>query len=181
MFKILAGDYGNPPKDSELFGELIIITQSDDVKVSNFNNQQVSGTDYISLTRDIVKVKLLSKEDLGKAKDTAAFYAVTGFLLAGPLGLAGGFLAGNKNEVVLLVETRVGNKFIMKTDEKGYRKILDKTNCHEFKLEDFLEEEEEKTSEGTDLVKELEKLGALKEKGLLTEEEFSAAKAKLLS
>ena len=93
--------------------------------------------------------------------------------------MAGGLLAGNKNEVVLLVETRVGNKFIMKTDEKGYRKILGKTNCHEFKLEDSLEEE--KTSEGTDLVKELEKLGALKEKGLLTDEEFSAAKAKLLS
>jgi hypothetical protein len=179
MFKILAGDYGNPPKDSELFGELIIITQSDDVKVSNFNNQQVSGTDYISLTRDIVKVKLLSKEDLGKAKDTAAFYAVTGFLLAGPLGLAGGFLAGNKNEFILLVETRVGNKFILKTDKKVYRKILDKSKCPEFELEDSVEEE--KINEGTDLAKELEKLGALKEKGLLTDEEFSAAKAKLLS
>ena len=179
MFKVLAGDYGSPPKGASWFFGQFVITPSDDVKVSNFNNENVSGTDNIFLDKDIVKVKLLSKEDLGKDKDSAAFYAVTGVLLAGPLGLAGGLLAGNKNEVVLLVETRVGNKFIMKTDEKGYRKILDKTNCHEFKLEDSLEEE--KTSEGTDLVKELEKLGALKEKGLLTDEEFSAAKAKLLS
>ena len=179
MFKVLAGDYGSPPSGASwLFGQFIL-TPSDDVKLSNFNNENVSGTDYIFLDKDIAKVKLLSKEDLGKDKDSAAFYAVTGVLLAGPLGLAGGLLAGNKNEVVLLVETRVGNKFIMKTDEKGYRKILDKSNCHEFKLEDSVEEE--KTSEGTDLVKELEKLGALKEKGLLTDEEFSAAKAKLLS
>ena len=179
MFKVLAGDYRNPPSGASWFFGQFILTPSDDVKLSNFNNEHVSGTDYISLDTDIAKVKLLSKEDLGKDKDSAAFYAVTGVLLAGPLGLAGGLLAGNKNEVVLLVETRVGNKFIMKTDEKGYRKILDKSNCHEFKLEDSVEEE--KTNEGTDLVKELEKLGALKEKGLLTDEEFSAAKAKLLS
>ena len=93
--------------------------------------------------------------------------------------MAGGFLAGNKNEFVLLVETRVGNKFILKTDKKVYRKILDKSKCPEFELEDSVEEE--KINEGTDLAKELEKLGALKEKGLLTDEEFSAAKAKLLS
>ena len=104
MFKVLAGDYGSPPSGASwLFGQFIL-TPSDDVKLSNFNNEHVSGTDYIS---------------------------------------------------------------------------LDKSNCHEFKLEDSVEEE--KTNEGTDLVKELEKLGALKEKGLLTDEEFSAAKAKLLS
>ena len=40
---------------------------------------------------------------------------------------------------------------------------------------------EKKTTEVKDMVQELEKLGALKEKGLLTDEEFSAAKAKLLN
>jgi hypothetical protein len=34
---------------------------------------------------------------------------------------------------------------------------------------------------GTDLVAELQKLGSLKEAGILTDEEFSAAKAKLLA
>ena len=40
---------------------------------------------------------------------------------------------------------------------------------------------ENKKTEVKDVVQELEKLGALKEKGLLTDEEFSAAKAKLLN
>jgi hypothetical protein len=35
-------------------------------------------------------------------------------------------------------------------------------------------------SGGTDIVAELQKLGALKEQGILTDEEFAAAKAKLL-
>ena len=35
-------------------------------------------------------------------------------------------------------------------------------------------------SGGTDLVAELQKLGALKEQGILTDDEFAAAKAKLL-
>jgi len=178
MFKILAGDYGNPPKShSWLLGQFII-TPSDEVELSNFNFKN-GEDDQIFIDKDITKIQILKEEDLGKDKDSAAFYAVTGVLLAGPLGLAGGLLAGNKKEVVFLVETRVGNKFIAKADEKSYRKILDKSNCHEFKLEDSVEEE--KTNKGTDLVKELEKLGALKEKGLLTDEEFSAAKAKLLS
>ena len=35
-------------------------------------------------------------------------------------------------------------------------------------------------SGGTDIVAELQKLGALKEQGILTDDEFAAAKAKLL-
>ena len=138
MFKILAGDYGNPPKsETWLFGQFII-TPSDEVELSNFNCKN-GADDQIFIDKDITKIQILKEEDFGKDKKGAALWALGGAVLAGPLGLAGGLLAGNKKEVVILIETRVGNKFIAKADEKSYRRILDQSNYYpEEETKDFI-------------------------------------------
>ncbi len=108
--------------------------------------------------------------------------------------MAGGFLGGNKKEIILLIETKVGNKFLARADEKGYEKFVKQTNKAAVKsrddiaIEEFTttnksesQSESESESEESDFISELERLASLKEKRLLTVEEFVAAKAKLLN
>ncbi len=45
-------------------------------------------------------------------------------------------------EVIFLIETRVGNKFIAKADKKSYRRILDQSNYYpEDEIENFIAED----------------------------------------
>ena len=117
MFEILAGDYGNPPDHvTWIFGTLDI-TPSEEVELINFN-QKVDESDLISLANDITRVELLKEKDIAKEKKGEDLLAFVGELLV-----------GTENEVVFLIETRVGNKFIATADIKSYRKILDQSNC----------------------------------------------------
>ena len=133
-----------------------------------------------------MKIETIKEEDFGKDKKRAALFAIGGASLFAPLGLAGGFLVGNKKEIILLIETTVGNKFLARADEKSYQKLVKQTNSVAVKSRDDIAIEEFATtnkseSEESDFISELERLGSLKEKGLLTEEEFVTAKAKLLN
>ena len=136
--------------------------------------------DIIDPSKHITKIEKISEENIGKNKWMESFLAVGGVAEYGPAGALLGNVVKNKKEILFMVQTKVGNTFIAKADEKSYRKILNQSNyCPEVEQEDS--GSEVKASEGNDLVQELEKLGALKEKGLLTDEEFATAKAKLLS
>ena len=68
------------------------------------------------------------------------------------------------------------------TSKDNYNKVLSYSGLRLKTLANSanLPSASEKAGSGADLVEQLEKLAALKEKGLLTEEEFSAAKTKLL-
>jgi len=185
MFRIISGDYGTPPTSCTWLWGSLIIQPSNECNLEKFNNKQ-SGQDHIDIAKDITKIETVKEEDFGKDKKGAALLAIGGAVLFGPLGLAGGFLGGNKKEIILLIETKVGNKFLAKADEKSYRKIVDKSNCPTVNLEDNTALEEfgtknKSNSEETNLTSELERLASLKEKGLLTEDEFVTAKAKLLN
>ena len=116
MFKILAGDYGNPPENFVWILGIFDITPSEEAELINFN-QKSYRSDLISVANDITKIELLKEEDIGKDKKGEALWACGGELIG-----------GNENEVVLLFETRVGTKFIAKADLKSYQKILDQSN-----------------------------------------------------
>ena len=188
MFKIIAGDYGTPPASFNWLWGSFIIQPSNECNLEKFNNEQ-SGQDVIDIKTHIDKIVILKEEDFGKDKKGAALLAIGGAVLFGPLGLAGGFLGGNKKEIILFIETAVGNKFLAMADEKSYGKLVKQTNNAAVKsrediaLEEFttINKNKSEESEQSDFVSELERLGSLKEKGLLTEEEFFSAKAKLLN
>ena len=190
MFKVIGGDYGTPPASFTWLWGSFIIQPSNECNLEKFNNEQ-SGQDVIDIKSHIDKIVILKEEDFGKDKKGAALLAIGGAVLFGPLGLAGGFLGGNKKEIILFIETAVGNKFLAMADEKSYGKLVKQTNNAAVKsrediaLEEFVTTNNATTnkseSEESDFISELERLGSLKEKGLLTEEEFVTAKAKLLN
>jgi len=188
MFKVIGGDYGTPPKSCTWLWGSLMIEPSDECNLEKFNNKQ-SGQDVIDIKTHIEKIVILKEEDFGKDKKGAALLAIGGAVLFGPLGLAGGFLGGNKKEIILFIETAVGNKFLAMADEKSYGKLVKQTNNAAVKsrediaIEEFTSTNKNKSeeSEQSDFISELERLASLKEKGLLTEEEFVTAKAKLLN
>ena len=130
MFEILAGDYGNPPEDFIWILGTFDITPSVDAELIHFN-QKLDTSDLISVANDISKVELLKEEDIALGKKGEALCAFSGELLA-----------VKKMEVIFLIETRVGNKFIAKADEKSYRRILDQSNYYsEDETKDFVAED----------------------------------------
>ena len=130
MFKILAGDYGNPPEDFIWILGVIDITPSVDAELIHFN-QKLDTSDLISVANDISKVELIKEEDIALGKKGEALCAFSGELLA-----------VKKMEVIFLIETRVGNKFIAKADEKSYRRILDQSNyVLQDETNDFVDED----------------------------------------
>ena len=82
-------------------------------------NQKLDTSDLISVANDISKVELLKEEDIALGKKGEALCAFSGELLA-----------VKKMEVIFLIETRVGNKFIAKADENSYRRILNQSNYY---------------------------------------------------
>ena len=118
MFKILAGDYGNPPEDFTWIFGIFDITPSDEAELINFN-QKLYTSDLISVANDISKVELLKEEDIAVGKKGEPLCAFGRELLV-----------LNKKEVVFLIETKVGNKFIAKADEQSYLRILDQSNYY---------------------------------------------------
>ncbi len=196
MFKILAGDYGNPPMNASITFGTVVIGVSEEIEktLKGFNNRDsVFGqvTDDLRKREDVTKIEILDEDSYQKEGVIQFINTVGGAAAYGPAGALLGNVGKNKKDFLFFVETRVGNSFIAKADEKTFRKIKSKfgPTDEQIAADSF---RQMKASEGTkdsannqnpkvDLVKELEKLGALKEKGFLTDEEFSAAKAKLLS
>ena len=114
MFKILDGDYGNPPERCIWTLGTFDITPSEEAELINFNNRS-DASDLVSVANDLTKIEFLKEKDFGKAK----------------------------KEVVFMISTRVGNKFIARADKKSYLRILEQSNYYlETELKDHVEEEE---------------------------------------
>ena len=140
-------------------------------------------------TRKFIEEITLISEDMQDAKSLSAALAVAGVMVAGPLGALAGFAAPKKKTVVFLVKLKAdtpldsgGKQLVIATSKDNYNKVLSYSGLRLKTLANSgsLPSAPGKADIGTDLVQQLERLATLKEKGLITEEEFSAAKAKLL-
>ena len=80
MFKILAGDYGNPPEDFIWILGAFDITPSVDAELIHFN-QKLDTSDLISVANDISKVELLKEEDIALGEKCEALFAFSRELL----------------------------------------------------------------------------------------------------
>jgi hypothetical protein len=142
-------------------------------------------TDLQSLT--VINQEML--EDRGKQ----ALMAGLGALYAGPLGTLAAKAADKKGEGIFAVEFRDdareveirGKKIIFKADGNDFNTFINLSKSKRIKslIDEFSSgttAPDPSSSNVGDSTSELEKIIAMKEKGLLTDEEFSAAKAKVL-
>ena len=192
MFKILAGDYGNPPLFANFVAGTIQIAVSPEIEKTfkGFNNRdKVFGTilDELRGRDDVTKIEIVDKESYEKDGLVQFINTVGGASYYGPAGVLLGKVGNKRTDILFFVETRVGNSFIAKADEKVFKKIQNKLGPTDEQrgAEAF---NQIKASRGNnlneskvDLISELEKLGSLKEKGLLSDEEFSTLKSDLLN
>jgi len=123
---------------------------------------------------------------------------LAGIMIAGPLGALAGLAAPKKKTVVFFVTLKEGEsrraknegapswegkKIVLATSKDNYSKIIANSGL---KLKTLAggaispPGNPQESVAGSEVVQQLEKLASLKEKGLITDEEFAAAKAKLL-
>ena len=142
------------------------------------------------VSQDVESLTLLSQE-MFDDKTQAGLLATAGFLTLGPLGILAGKAAGKKGEAVFAIkfsETASeplvrGKKLVLQATAKEYEALAKASSSKRLKeigAAFLAEPEQPPANDGNDSVSELEKLVSMKEKGLLTDEEFTAAKAKLL-
>ena len=142
----------------------------------------------INTHSDLVSIQIIDNK-LTENKTAQGVLAASGFLLAGPLGILAGFAAKKKDEVAFLLEVKTsqdvkeekvrGKRIALLTRRKYFERILTYSGLGEKNVMSLVNEtiQPKATSSVTD---EIAKLSSLKEKSLLSDEEFSAAKAKLL-
>lgn len=184
----LGGDFGEPVPSADckegvvslamLFGTVVLRHWcGDEIKALQLD------------TRECIEEISLISEDAQDKKSLSAAMTVAGLMVAGPLGALAGLAAPKKKTVVFLVKLKAdapqgsgGKKLVIATSKDNYNKVLGYSGLRLKTLANraSLPSPPNKPKPGTDLVQQLEKLAALKEKGMITEEEFSAAKAKLL-
>ena len=142
----------------------------------------------IKLRSEINTLTELEKSML-ENKTEATVLGLAGMALAGPIGVFAAFGARKKGEVVFAMELRsncsdpfLNDKVIvLSASDKEFQTIKRISNAPSKSVRDFtsgqqLDQENPKDSVST----EIEKLAKLKESGTISEEEFAAAKAKLL-
>lgn len=144
---------------------------------------------HIDTRAHIQQIETMS-EDVQDKKSWTAALAIAGVMVAGPFGALAGLAAPKKKTVVFSMVLKEGNssrvtnesfgvregkKIILATSKDNYSKILANSGLHSQVMRGAVAP----LSKGADVVQQLEKLGALKEKGLISEEEFTAAKNKL--
>ena len=191
MFEVLAGDYGNPPQDSDFGFGGINISPAPSLKLEKFNEKMTTFgriDDIINPSKHITKIEKLNEENIGKNKWMETFLAVGGVAEYGPAGGLLGNVVKNKKEILFMVQTKVGNTFIAKADEKTYESIFKQSGYDpsielaEKTWESFSGKKPEVIKEGSkDIIEELEKLASLRERGMLTDDEFSSLKSDLMN
>ena len=142
----------------------------------------------INTHEDLASVQIID-EKLSESKTAQGVLAASGFLLAGPLGLLAGFAAKKKDEVAFILEVKAsedvkeekvrGKKIALLTRRKYFERILSYSGLGEKNVVSLMGGATQ-PQQSESVADKLEKLSSLKEKGLLSEEEFAAAKAKLL-
>ena len=139
---------------------------------------------------EIESLTLLSQE-MFDDKTGAGLLATAGFLTLGPIGILAGKAAGKKGEAVFAIkfsdtandELLRGKKLVVQATAKEYEvltKISSSNRLKDIGANYVAQAEQPPSNDGNGSVSELEKLVSMKEKGLLSEEEFTVAKAKLL-
>ena len=143
-----------------------------------------------SISNEVESLTLLSQE-MFNDKTQAGLLATAGFLTLGPLGALAGKAAGKKGEAVFAIKFTEtandplvrGKKLVVQATAKEYEALAKASSSKRLKdlgTAFLAEPEQPPASDANDSVFELEKLVSMKEKGLLSDEEFTAAKAKLL-
>lgn len=121
-------------------------------------------------------------------KGTQALLAGAGFLVAGPLGILAGLAAKKKDQVGFVArikdeetvdESIRGKKFVAITNLKNYQKLLSFSGLTEAPLARL--GQDQSGSAVNSIGDQLKTLCDLKEKGLLTQDEFEKAKAKIVN
>jgi len=121
-------------------------------------------------------------------KGAQALLAGAGFLVAGPLGILAGLAAKKKDQVGFVArikdeetvdESIRGKKFVAITNLKNYQKLLSFSGLTEAPLARL--GQDQSGSSVNSIGDQLKTLCDLKEKGLLTQDEFEKAKAKIVN
>ena len=184
----LGGDFGEPVSSSDWKERVVSFTMLFGIMVlRHWRGDKIEALELDS--RKCIEEITLISEDAQDAKSMSAAMAVAGLMVAGPLGALAGLASPKKKTVVFLVKLKAdaprdagGKQFAIATSKDNYNKVLRYSGLRLKTLAKSanLTSPPDKDNCCTGLVQQLEKLAELKEKGLLTEEEFSVAKAKLL-
>lgn len=194
MFEILAGDYGKCSPEFSHFGFSIPVTPETEENLKGFNNQQIvfgKTFDALESREDVRRIEILDEESYEKQGLVQFTNTVLGASAYGPAGALLGNVGKNKKDILFFVETTVGNSFIAKANERVFRSFKSKFGPSDEQIasEAFYRMQASEGNNSNDnnqetsveIIKELEKIAALKEKGLLTEEEFSVLKSDLMN
>ena len=148
-----------------------------------------SGTTLkIDLATDISTITELEKNMI-ENKAGAAVLGVAGMALAGPVGILAGLAAKKKGEVMFAMELRNnckesllnGKVIVLSAEDKDFQKIRQLSNAPSKAAKEFISNQSSGHEDSMDSISaEIDKLSKLKDSGALSEEEFAAAKAKLL-
>ena len=109
MFRILVGDYGNPPKNAVTFGGPIVIAVDPSIKLDKFNQKKL-GDEYLEL-KNITKILVINEENIGNNEWIKILLKVT-----------------SEKDILFAVETKVGNCFIAQADKKTFKIICEKSS-----------------------------------------------------
>lgn len=159
-------------------------------KLGQMTQQDRYKTLIASINDEIESLTLLSQE-LFDNKAESALLSAAGFLTLGPLGLLAGKAAGKKGEAVFAIkfsdtaseELVRGKKLVVHATAKEYEVLAKASASSRLKnvaTEFIAKAEQPPAIDANDSISDLEKLVSMKEKGFLNDEEFTAAKAKLL-
>ena len=142
----------------------------------------------IDLTQDISTITKLEKNII-ENKTGSAVLGIAGMALAGPVGILAGLAAKKKGEVIFAMEVRndcsspllKGKVIVLSAEDKEFQDIKRLSNAPSKTVKEHILNRSSNFEEPKHSISsEIDKLSKLKDSGALSEEEFSAAKAKLL-
>jgi hypothetical protein len=186
----LGGDFGEPISSPDSKEGVVSLAMLFGVIVLRYWHEGEIKALQIDTRSHIQQIETIS-EDVQDKKSWTAAIAIAGVMVAGPLGALAGLATPKKKTVIFSMAlkegesgrvtresfgVREGKKIVLATSKDNYSKILANCGLHPQVMTAAVAS----LSEGTDIVQQLEKLAALKESGLISEEEFAIAKAKLL-
>jgi hypothetical protein len=127
---------------------------------------------------DFAEIEIASEEAVIRMGGTIGWGAA-GAALLGPVGLlAGLLLGGKKDEVTFVAKLNDGRKLMGVMEKKDYSVVLQSAMSRGFNPG---KEEKKITVQPVDVADQIKKLAELRDQGILTEEEFSNQKTKLLN
>ena len=139
----------------------------------------------VNLRREISTITELEKS-MVENKSGATILALSGLVLAGPVGILAGLAAKKKGEVVFAVEFRKdckdtvlnGKVLVLSASETEFQTMKKISKAPSKTAKEF--QSDQSSNQDDSISAEIEKLSKLKDSGAINEEEFAAAKTKLL-